>query len=51
VLTSLGSSFGMQPQVELAKTLLDGSVQWGQAGNIRYNAQLWSLLAKATRRV
>jgi anti-anti-sigma factor len=51
VLTSLGDSFGVRTEVEVSRILLDGRVQWRQAGNLRYNAQLWSLAAKLTGRV
>ncbi len=50
VLASLAGSFGVRGEVTVSKTLLDGRVQWGQAGNIRFNAELWSLLAKLMRR-
>jgi anti-anti-sigma factor len=50
VLAALAESFGMRGEVRLERTLLNGRVQWGQVGNIRYNAELWSLLAKFARR-
>jgi ABC-type transporter Mla MlaB component len=50
VLTSLAESFGARAEVAITRTLLDGRMQWGQAGNIRYNAELWSLLANISGR-
>jgi hypothetical protein len=44
VLTALAAHLGTSGEVEMTKTLLDSTVQWGRAWNIWYNAQLRTLL-------
>jgi len=44
VLKSLGEHLGQESPVSMKKTCVDDSLQWSQTGNVRYNAQIWSLL-------
>ncbi len=43
-LRSLASYFGTGGKVESRVTCLDPRRQWSQAGNIRYNALIWSMI-------
>ncbi len=44
VLTSLASQLGVEGHVQVEKTKLDPSLQWSQAGQIRHNAQIKTLV-------
>jgi len=44
VLKSLGEHLGQNEPVTVRKVCVDGTLQWSQAANLRYNAQIWSLL-------
>jgi len=44
VLTSLANHLGANPEVQVQKTCIDTGMQWSEAKNIWYNAQIRSLL-------
>jgi hypothetical protein len=44
VLVALAAHFGVTSKVEMNKTCLDTRLQWSQAGNVRHNAQIHTLL-------
>ena len=44
VLTALAAHFGVTATVELNKTCVDPRIQWSQAGNLRYNAAMLTIL-------
>jgi hypothetical protein len=44
VLKSLGDHLGLNSPVNMRKVCVDSTLQWSQIGNVRHNAQLWSLL-------
>ncbi len=44
VLKSLGDHLGQNSAVNMRKVCVDTTIQWSQTGNVRHNAQLWSLL-------
>jgi len=44
VLKSLNEYLGQNGPVKMRKVCVDGTFQWSQVGNIRHNAQIWSLL-------
>lgn len=48
VLTSLAQHFGVTADVELTKSCIDPRLQWSEAGNIRHNAQIHTLLHTMT---
>lgn len=43
VMESLAKHLGVQSPVMMTRRCLDTGLQWSQAGNIRHNAQLWTL--------
>lgn len=49
VLGELGARLGARGQVEMAKTLVDGRVQWSQAGNIWHNSVIRTILHAPAR--
>lgn len=44
LLTALAAHFGVKAQVEITKTCVDTRLQWSQARNIWYNAQIRTLI-------
>ncbi|MBN1145987.1 MAG: STAS domain-containing protein [Anaerolineales bacterium] len=44
VLTSLATHLNTQGEVQVTRKLLDPKVQWRKAGNIRYNAQIRTII-------
>jgi hypothetical protein len=44
VLTSLAEHFNTQGEMQVFRRLVDANLQWKNAANIRYNAQIWTIL-------
>jgi hypothetical protein len=44
VLSSLAAYLGVPARISLAATCLDTGLRWSQAKNLKYNAQIWTLI-------